>query len=155
MIDTREQKPLSFGESELLKLDFGDYTVGGSDYSYTYIDRKSESDFKSTVSVGLDRFKRELDRVRQFNSFMYVLVESSIEKIKKNNVFAPHRSNLAYIWHNTKVLARDYSDVCQFLFSGGRRASEYLVPRLLKCGRDLWDCDVQYYIDKRIEERKQ
>jgi len=153
LIDTREQKPLSFNASESLKLDFGDYTVGGSDYSYTYIDRKSESDFKSTVSVGLDRFKRELDRVRQFNSFMYVLVESSIDKVKKNNVFAPHRSNLAYIWHNTKTLARDYSDVCQFLFSGGRKASEYLVPRLLKCGKRLWDCDVQYYIDQRIKEK--
>lgn len=153
LIDTREQKPLSFKTSESLKLDFGDYTVGGDYYTYTYVDRKSEPDFKSTLSVGLDRFKRELDRVREFNSFMYVLVEGSIEGIKKNNVFAPHKSNLPYIWHNTKTLAREYSDVCQFLFSGGRRASEYLVPRLLRFGKNLWTCDLQYYLDKRIKEK--
>lgn len=155
LIDTREQKPLKFISSKAHKLDFGDYTVGGEHYSYTYIDRKSEPDFKSTFSVGLDRFKRELERAREFNSFMYVLIEGDIESIKKNNVFAPHKSNLSYIWHNTKMIAREYCDVCQVLFSGGRRASEFLVPRLLKFGKSLWNCDVQYYIDKRLEEKKQ
>lgn len=148
-IDTREQKPLSFTSSTPMKLDFGDYTAGGEDYSYTFIDRKSEADFKSTLSVGFDRFKKELDRARSFNSFLYILVESDIDKIKKNNIFAPHRANLPYIFHNTKRLIRDYSDVCQFLFSGGRRASEYLIPRLLKFGKSLWKCDMQYYIDRK------
>ena len=152
-IDTREQKPLKFPSSESLKLDFGDYTTGGDDYSYTYVDRKSESDFKSTLSVGYDRFKKELERAREFNSFLYVLVESNVERIKKNNLFAPHKVNLPYIFHNTKALVREYSDVCQFLFSGGRKASEYLIPRLLKFGKRLWTCDLQYYIDKRIEEK--
>ena len=153
-IDTREQKPLSFNKSEKLKLDFGDYTTGGDFYSYTYVDRKSDSDFKSTLSVGLDRFKKELERAREFDSFVFVLVESSIDKIKKHNCFAPHKSNLSYIWHNTKTLARDYADVCQFLFSGGRKSSEFLIPRLLFYGKKLWTCDVQYYIDKKIEESK-
>lgn len=153
-IDTREQKPLTFPRSEALKLDFGDYTVGGDDYSYTYVDRKSGSDFKSTLSVGFDRFKKELDRTREFNSFLYVVVESSIEKITKDNSFAPHKVNLSYIFHNTKTLAREYSDVCQFLFSGGRKASEFLIPRLLGFGKELWRCDLQYYIDMRIKEKK-
>lgn len=148
-IDTREQKPLSFPKSTPMKLDFGDYTVGGQDYSYTFIDRKSESDFKSTLSVGFDRFKKELDRARSFNSFLYILVESSIDKIKKNNIFAPHRANLPYIFHNTKSLIREYSDTCQVVFSGGRKSSEYLIPRLLKFGDLLWKCDIQYYIDQR------
>jgi hypothetical protein len=153
-IDTREQKPLRFKRSEGLKLDFGDYTTGGDMYSYTYIDRKSEADFKSTLSVGFERFKKELERAREFNSFLYVMVESSIDKIKKNNVFAPHKVNMPYIFHNTKLLSREYSDVCQFLFSGGRKASEYLIPRLLKFGKTLWTCDMQYYIDKKIEEKE-
>ena len=52
-IDTREQKPLAFSNSSKMKLDFGDYTAGGENYSYTYVDRKSESDFKSTLRTGL------------------------------------------------------------------------------------------------------
>ena len=152
-IDTREQKPLEFKKSKSLKLDFGDYTLGGSSYSYTYVDRKSEGDFKSTMSVGFERFKRELERAREFNSFMYIVVESSIEKIKKNNVFSPHKSNLAYIFHNARLLTREYSDVSQIIFSGGRKASQYLIPRLLGFGRPLWTCDMQYFIDKKIEEK--
>ena len=152
-IDTREQKPLSFKKSKNLKLDFGDYTVGGDHYSYTYVDRKSEGDFKSTMSVGFDRFKKELERAREFNSFLYVVIESDIEKIKKNNVFAPHKSNLAYIFHNARRLMREYSDVSQIIFSGGRKASEYLIPRLLGFGRSLWTCDMQYFIDKKIQEK--
>ena len=153
LIDTREQKPLRFNRSKILKLDFGDYTVGGEDYSYTYVDRKSESDFKSTMSVGFDRFIREIERAKSFDSFLYIVVDSSIDNIKKNNVFAPHRSNLSYIWHNTRKLIREYSSNCQFIFSGGRRASEFLIPRLLGFGKMLWDCDMQYHIDERIASK--
>ena len=149
-IDTREQKPLTFKNAETLKLDFGDYTTGGDFYSYTYIDRKSEPDFKSTLSVGLERFKRELERTRQFKSFLYILVESSIDDINQNNNTGPHKANMAYIWHNTRKIIRDYSDCCQFIFSGNRKASRFLIPRLLRFGKSLWDCDVQYYFDKRI-----
>lgn len=149
-IDTREQKPLTFKNSETLKLDFGDYTTGGDFYSYTYIDRKSEPDFKSTLSVGLERFKRELERTRQFKSFLFVLVESNIEEINQNNNTGPHKANMAYIWHNTRKIIREYSDCCQFIFSGNRKVSSYLVPRLLRFGKSLWDCDVQYYLDRKI-----
>ena len=51
-IDTREQKPLKFENSDDMKLDFGDYTSAGKHYDYTYIDRKSEGDFKTTLSSG-------------------------------------------------------------------------------------------------------
>ena len=49
-VDTREQQPLEFANSESLKLDFGDYAVGKEYYDYTYVDRKGEQDFKSTLS---------------------------------------------------------------------------------------------------------
>ena len=37
-IDTREQKPIKFSNSEEMKLDFGDYTSAAPYYDYTYID---------------------------------------------------------------------------------------------------------------------
>ena len=147
-VDTREQKPLDFKESSSMKLDFGDYTTGGENYTYTYVDRKSESDFKSTLSTGLERFKKELDRAREFNSYLYIVVESSIEKVKKNNIFGAHKSNLEYIFHNLRNLTHDYHDVCQFIFSGNRRNSEILIPKLLLGGEKLWNIDFQYHVDK-------
>ena len=158
LIDTREQKPLSFPVSKSLKLDFGDYTVGGDDYSYTYIDRKSEADFCGTMTGGLERFKKELQRAREFNAFLYILIEGSVESVKKNHYFRPKTygkaCNIKFVWHNMKSLIHEYSDVCQFLFSGGRRASQFLVPRLLYYGKSLWNCDLQYFIDERLENKK-
>ena len=150
-IDTREQKPLKFSNSEDMKLDFGDYTAAGDFYSYTYIDRKSEGDFKSTLSSGnLDRFKRELDRAREFNSYVFVVIESNLEKIKKRNVFASHRVNLPYIWHNMRLISHEYKDVCQFVFAQSRKGSEKIIPKILKYGRRMWDVDLQYFIDQKL-----
>tara|TARA_R100000808_G_C2138375_1_gene146417 strand:+ start:858 stop:1799 length:942 start_codon:yes stop_codon:yes gene_type:complete len=146
-IDSREQKPLRFKKSKSHKLDFGDYTMGGDHYSYTFVDRKSEGDFKGTMTVGLSRFKRELERARQFSAFLYIVTESSIEKIKKNNNFGPHRSNLSYIWHNMRVLTHEFKGHCQFLFTGTRTNSQSIVPKLLYYGQDLWDVDLQYFFD--------
>jgi hypothetical protein len=150
LIDTREQTPLKFPNSRLQKLDFGDYTASGEDYKHTYIDRKSETDFKSTMTVGFERFKKELERAVAFDSFLYIVVESSIEKIIRNNSFSPHKSNLTFVWHQMRVLSHEFPRSCQFIFSGGRKRSENLIPILLEYGPEMWHCDIQYYIDKRI-----
>jgi len=147
-IDSREQQPLSFNNSDSLKLDFGDYTVGGDDYSYTYIDRKSEQDFKGTLSGGVDRFRRELERVREFDSYLFIVIESDISSIYKHNRWGPHKSNLSFVYHNMRVLTHEFNGHCQFVFSGSRENSEKLIPKILKLGKKLWHSDLQYYIDK-------
>tara|TARA_B100002019_G_scaffold293527_1_gene321976 strand:+ start:6601 stop:7530 length:930 start_codon:yes stop_codon:yes gene_type:complete len=146
-VDTREQQPLNFKNSSELKLDFGDYTAAGEDYSYTYVDRKAEQDFKGTMSGGFERFKRELERAREFKSFLFVVVESDLNKIYKNNKFGPHRSNLNFIYHNMRVLTHEFNDCCQFVFTGSRENSEKIIPKILKMGKSIWGVDLQYYID--------
>lgn len=147
-IDTREQKPLVFSRSERMKLDFGDYTAAGDDYSYTYIDRKSAGDFVSTLSLNnLNRFKREVSRARELDCYLFVLVESDLEKIYKRNKWGPHSSNLRFIYHNMREVSHQFADSCQFVFTGSRENSEFLIPKILKCGLDLWGVDLQYYID--------
>lgn len=148
MVDTREQKPLIFDKSQELKLDFGDYTVGGDDYDYTYVDRKAEQDLKGTLSGGFNRFKRELDRVKQFESYLFIVVESDLNKIYKNNMFGPHKSNLKFIYHNMRLLTHEYKGYCQFIFTGNRANSQSIIPKILKLGKSLWHVDLQYYIDK-------
>lgn len=150
-IDTREQKPLDFNNSEFLKLDFGDYAVGKEHYDYTYVDRKSEQDFKSTLSKNnLDRFTYELQRTKDFDSYLFVVTEGSISSIEKNNRWAPHMSNMKYIYHNMRVLAHKFSGNCQFVFTGSREESERIIPKILTLGKKLWNVDLQYYLDNNL-----
>lgn len=148
-IDTREQKPLVFNNSEELKLDFGDYTVGGEDYNYTYVDRKAESDFKGTLSGGFERFKRELQRVKDFDSYLFVVIESNLNKLYQNNRFGAHQSNLKFVYHNMRVLSHEFAGHCQFVFTGSRTNSQSIIPKILTLGKRLWNVDLQYYIDKK------
>lgn len=150
-IDTREQKPLTFEKSSSLKLEFGDYAVGGDYYNYTYVDRKSEQDFKSTLSKNnLERFREELKRARDFDSYLFVVTESDLAKIAKNNHWGAHKSNLKYIYHNMRVLSHEFAGTCQFIFTGSRANSENIIPKILVNGKDVWDVDLQYYIDEGV-----
>jgi hypothetical protein len=150
-IDTREQQPLSFPQSESLKLDLGDYGIENKFFDYTFVDRKSEGDFKSTLSQdNYERFRRELQRAREQDCFIFVVVESDLEQIEKNNSKSKHQANLAYIYHNMRALQLEFKDCCQFVMTSNRENSVKLIPRLLKHGRKLWNVDLQYYINEGL-----
>ena len=148
-VDTREQHPLGFKNSSPLKLDFGDYGTGGQYYDKTFVDRKSLQDFRGTLSQGnLNRFREELGRAKRFGCYVYVLTECTIQDIVDSDDRAHGSTSSAYLFHNARILQHEFKGHCQFLFSGSRRASEYLIPRLLLWGQKLWDVDLQYYLDK-------
>lgn len=150
-IDTREQQPLSFKKSEALKLDLGDYGIEPKFFDYTFVDRKAEGDFKSTLSQdNYERFRRELERARQQDSFIFVVVESDLKQIEENNRKSKHQANLTYIYHNMRTLQFGFSDCCQFVMTSSRENSQKLIPRLLKGGRKLWNVDLQYYINEGL-----
>jgi hypothetical protein len=154
-VDTREQQPLTFENSDSMKLDFGDYTAAGEYYDYTYVDRKSANDLIGTLSLGnLDRFKREVARAKELGSYLFVVIESDMSRLEaymraaKNNKFGPHKTNLKFIYHNMREVMHEFADSCQFVFSGSRENSEKIIEKILFFGRKLWNVDLQYYIDK-------
>lgn len=150
-VDTREQQPLEFKNSSNLKLEFGDYAVGGEHYDYTFVDRKGEQDFKSTLSKNnLERFREELKKTKEFDSYMFIVTESDLDAIYKNNKWSKHRSNLKYIYHNMRVLNHEFAGHCQFIFSGSREKSQEIIPKILMMGKKIWKTDLQYYIDKNL-----
>jgi ERCC4-type nuclease len=155
LIDTREQKPLNFKNKLESKLDFGDYTAGGNLYSKTFVDRKSSEDFKQTFGMGADRFRREMDRCVQFNSFMFVVVESSIEKIEEENLSSCHKSKLGFVWHNVREIMLEYPKNIQFIFAQSRAGAKKIIPKILFFGESLWNVDLQFFIDQRIYEGKE
>jgi len=147
LIDTREQQPLEFPNSKEHKLAIGDYTLGGNSYNYTYVDRKAEGDFKSTVTMNQERFVREIQKAVDLDSYLYVVVESSTVLIEENNALGAHKSNMKYVWASMRRIQHMFPRKIQFVFSGSRENSQRIIPYLLRYGEKLWDTDVQYLLN--------
>ena len=154
-VDTREQKPLSFDcHQENLKLEVGDYVTTGEQYSYTYVDRKAGSDLHSTLSnVNYDRFKRELERVRELDSYLFVVIESTPQQMIKAKRAFKRGGNIEFILKRLRDLSYEFEGHCQFLFTGSRAISVEIIPRLLCAGKDVWDTDMQYFLDHELDRR--
>ena len=150
LIDTREQQPLNFPNFVESKLDFGDYTAGGEKYSSTFVDRKAVGDFCSTFSGGVERFRKEMDRCVEFGSYMFVVVESSVDKINSDN--KKFVKNMSYVWHNVKQLMLEYPENIQFIFAYSRKGAQKIIPKILYYGSELRNVDVQYFLEEKTKE---
>jgi hypothetical protein len=152
LVDTREQQPLEFKNSELYKLDVGDYGATASDYDYTYVDRKSFGDFCGTTTVGYSRFCKELDRCRSLGTYLFVVMEFPFEEIDDYNRKSYKKYKIDYVLHNMREIQKQYKDCCQFVFAGSREESEELIPKLLVFGKKLWHTDIHYFWCKRNKD---
>ena len=146
-VDTREQNPLRFANSECLKLDTGDYSVGGEDFTNTFVDRKSLDDWAATlVGDNFERFRREIERCKKQECFLWVVVESPLDGIENAAGRSYHKHNLSYVSHQMRLITTEFFGSVQFLFSGGRENSQLIIPKLLCLGEKLWNADMQYWL---------
>lgn len=145
-VDTREQKPFEFKNGIVNKLDFGDYTGSGDAYSKTFVDRKSLGDFKGTFGKGYERFKAEMDRCKEFDSFLFLVVEATIDEIVESNQ-GKAKTNLSYCFHNVRNCILSYPNNIQFIFCKDRNQAQEMTKRIIYYGDDVWNCDVQYFLD--------
>jgi hypothetical protein len=128
-IDTREQQPLNFQNSQSCKLDFGDYAPSQNYFDYTFVDRKSTGDLMSTLSESnLDRFRSELERAKQFHCFLYIVCETTLTHFKSLDKQTRRQGdkfkiNIPYILHNMRLVQHEFPNNCQFIFSGSRERS--------------------------------
>jgi len=148
-IDTREQKPLEFKNSKTIALAFADYTLSGDEYNYTYVDRKSGSDFLGTFGKQIKRFEKEMDKAIGMDSFVYVVVEESIESVKSGGNRLKKSINVEYPFKNMREIMHKYPRKIQFIFTGSRLSSQKIIPYLLGFGEDLWDCDAYFTLRKK------
>lgn len=149
LIDTREKQPLPFNPSCRQKLDFGDYT-SRENYSKTFIERKSGPDFVSTMSQGFDRLCREMQRCKSFESYMFILVESTPDSLYHSLSHKPQ--SMPYIWHQAKELMLAFPENLQICFSGNRKGSQLLIPKILHYGQQLWNVDLDYYLSRKMKK---
>jgi len=151
-IDTRENKPLNFKNPYVFKLDFGDYTLPPKNYTHTHAERKSFQDFAATVTNGYARFIREIERCQSLGCFLFIVVEADYNKIYKTNSAAYKKFNMGFVFSRMRSIEAQFSDCCQFVFSGSRKDSEALIPKILCCGKKLWNVDLQYFWEKELEK---
>ena len=81
-IDSREQKPLEIKDfpTEVKGLKFGDYCLNDKKKTGNcYIERKSVPDLIGTLSSGLERFEREIERAAEEKAYLVILVERKMD----------------------------------------------------------------------------
>lgn len=150
IVDTREQDPLEFKNIKIEKLFVGDYLLNKKEYSYTFVDRKAESDFLGTMTSGLSRFEREIEKAVGLDGYLFVVIESNISKIKYNHKKFHRKTSLEYVFHNMRYLSHKYARRIQFIFTGDRDKSLDIIPKLLYHGGKLWQVDLQYFLDNEL-----
>jgi hypothetical protein len=149
-VDTREQSWLKFDiPFEIKTLSFGDYSCSNENCN-CYIERKSLSDFISTLSVkNFDRFKNEIEKAQKNNSYLIVIVEEKLASALSFQ-YLPHiskkiKATPEYIFHNVRSLIQEYSNL-QFLFVDGRNEMKRAIVSIFasKCFYNKVDLQLAY-----------
>lgn len=94
--DTREQNTLEFkvggdvSEVVRTKLPYGDYFGGWEDKAGNFVDffpvafeRKSMGDLYGTLTSGMERFKREIERAKEDGFQLIIIVEGCFEEVRQ------------------------------------------------------------------------
>jgi len=153
-VDTREQSWLKFNiPFEIKTLPFGDYACS-NDNCGCFIERKSLSDFISTLSVkNYDRFKNEIEKARKNNSYVIVMVEETLANALSFQ-YLPHiskkiKATPEYIFHNVRELLQSYDNL-QFLFVDGRKEMTRLIEAIFASKCFYKKIDLQLAYDMKI-----
>lgn len=130
IIDTREQNRLKFKHKSITEvliqgLNTGDYAAVFSDNFKPpmVFERKNISDLYGTLSKGYDRFKREIERAKEQNLQLIIIVEGSLSRILLGTSYSQRTpESLVYqiftIWVRygvQTVFCKDADDVAEYI----------------------------------------
>jgi hypothetical protein len=153
-VDTREQSWLKFDTKfEIKTLPFGDYSCS-NDNGKCFIERKSLSDFISTLSVkNFDRFKNEIDRAKKSGAYLIVIVEEKLSNALSFQ-YLPHiskkiKATPEYIFHNVRELLQNYNNL-QFLFVDGRGEMVRVIESIFTSNCFYQKIDLQLAYDLKL-----
>lgn len=144
-IDTRENNPFKLDNSKPFKMDYGDYTALGEDFDNLFVDRKSGPDFIQTFGGQIERFDKEVQRAKDFNAYLVVLVEVAVPLLKtgKGKLFYYTKCSPESIFHNTREITQKFDNI-QFLFTKSRIDATRCLPKILSYGKAVKEVDLQY-----------
>ena len=130
VVDTREQNPFVFigfqASTKPATLHTGDYSIKGFEEKIC-IERKSLGDLASCMTIGRERFERELERMRSMECAA-VIVEEPFCNITKGN----YRSKLNVKSFEQSILSFMFRYKVPFLFGQSRRHAEVIAFNCLR-----------------------
>jgi hypothetical protein len=146
VVDTREQLPLKFKDLNIIssKLECGDYAK--SIDSKVVVERKSLSDFYSTLSSGFERFKREIQRAAENGIYIIVVTECQLKTV----LYAKRKFGLCsgeYIMHHMRQLCREFDNI-QFVFADGKTESAKKTLFILEMAEKVKKIDLEYWFEQ-------
>jgi hypothetical protein len=150
-VDTREQAPLTWASSEVKKLIVGDYCPSEEFFSGVFVERKSLYDLAGTLTSGLDRFKREIERAAELGLYLVVVTESSFVDAfdySPKNSFS-QRIGGAYLFNKIRLLMKDYNNI-QFVFAPNRFRSVEIIESIFRMGEAARTTDLEWLKDRQI-----
>jgi ERCC4-type nuclease len=145
LIDTREGKPLKFYHpyiKEIInrKLDVGDY---GCEFNDGYImpvvfERKEHGDLVGTLGKGYERFKREIERAKQQDIKLILIIEGTMTKILNGTDYSM-RDGLSII-KQLFTLWLKY-DLIPVFCKDREEMSKYITEYYIACGKQYMKVD--------------
>lgn len=150
--DTREQTPYSKLELpiKVIKLDFADYCPNPNPENL-FIERKELSDWAGVMSKGYKRFEAEIQRAKENNAYIIILIESSYNGIQSIN-FLPQtrwiKATPTFLFKRARDLYLKF-DNFQMVAGGTRKECIELFNKLIKI-KDIKMFDIQYLLDTKI-----
>lgn len=150
LIDTREQFPLSFEDSKVVKLSCGDYTTTGELYSDVFVERKSLKDLVGTLTSGLERFKREIKRADDLGYYLVVVIE---DKFCNALSWSPENSfskfaNGKFIFYRIREICQEFNNV-QFVFANSREEAKIMITKIFQLQEQVKVLDLEYLKDSK------
>ena len=140
IVDTREQLPLVFSSKHITrvirqKLDVGDYGCEFEDGTVVPIvfDRKSLGDLYGTMGKGYKRFKRCIERAREGQQTLFIIVEATLSKVLNGY----DRSKIPGVSMVYKLFTLWVRYGVQTIFVKNREEmSEYITQFFIACGKE-------------------
>jgi hypothetical protein len=152
-IDSREQMPLVIDyPTEIKGLKFGDYALNDPN-NKCYIERKSISDFIGTLSGGFERFCREIERSKENNASLIILVERPLQECLSfnhlNYVSKKIKVTPEFVFFNVREIIQKYPNT-QFLFVDGREESVRVMKKIFFSNGEYKKYDLQLMYDLKL-----
>lgn len=145
--DTREQAILKLPNMQIAKLYAGDYNLSGSNI---YIERKSLPDFIGTMSSGYERFTKEIERIKERNDYLVILIEEKYSNLLGFE-YLPHirsKCDFTFVSHRFRELISKYPFNIQFICVDGRKEAVRVIQKIYKLDNNINSVDLQYAYNK-------
>lgn len=174
--DSREQQPIKLPLKTVVgKVDEGDYALAAPHDRGIYIERKSlgdlvgtfnrrvnqrvKKDSSVTLDTSFDRFDRELGRAAEKNSYIVMVVESSLDVAlnyddEQSDYYDPSmrwsKAGPQHVMKNLRDLLTKYPLTFQAVFADGRAEAARVMMRIFEAGEDVKRVDLQYNYERRL-----